>query len=344
MQLVTASKGKIVNRKYFPLMVIGSVIIACNSTINILQQPITSLFGNNVGTLTVQVKTNVLETAYNVIARPNPENDLLTDIYIKSISSEEEIFLITLDDVNREHYHLGEYHNGNLYIIKKVEIVEEQKTEWEEELWKYDVNGIGERLWNSTKGLDYRVAPNEKIIAIQSEDIIWFDEWDNYLEILKPLYVYPNIKYKLKENTLGIDYMEYYTKQLDKWSDNGQIFWGEFKYDSTPVFIIMFDSTTLKVREFDISHQKVGIEFELNANTGKLVYSNYPRMETEEEEIIFRNGEKEVKLFLFDLLRLTQRVIATSTAKEFHPKWLNDTTIEYDDPLNEGKRIVLIDS
>jgi hypothetical protein len=106
----------------------------------------------------------------------------------------------------------------------------------------------------------------------------------------------------------------------------------------------MFESTTLQVSEFDLSHQNVGIEFELNANIGKLVYSNYPRMESEDENIIFRNSEKEVKLFLFDLLRLTQRVIATSTAKEFHPKWIDDTTIEYDDPVNEGNRIVLIES
>jgi hypothetical protein len=327
-----------VNRKLFPLIVFGSIIIACNSPINLLQQPI--------ATLTLQDGSNVIETEYNVIARPNPENDLLTDIYLRSIFSEEEIFLITLDHINREHYHLGEYHNGNLYIIKKMEIVRDQESEWEEELWKYDVNGIGKKLWASTDGLDYRVAPNEKKIAIQSGYIIEIVEWDNNLDIFKQVYIFSDIKlrHESNEQSYGMGLPMWYRIQLDKWSDNCQRLWGEYVYESTPEIVFMFESTTLQVSEFDLSHQNVGIEFELNANIGKLVYSNYPRMESEDENIIFRNSEKEVKLFLFDLLRLTQRVIATSTAKEFHPKWIDDTTIEYDDPVNEGNRIVLIES
>jgi hypothetical protein len=344
MQLVAEKKGKIVNSKYFPMIVISVLILACNSTLTIFGQQITSIFSKNVTALTEQAQSNVLATTYNVIAKPNPDNDLLTDIYIKSLSSKEEIFLITLDHVNREHYHLGEFHNGNLYIIKKVEIVGNQKREWEEELWKYDINGIGNKLWYSTKGLDYRVAPNEKIFAIQYENIISFDEWDDNLDIFISKYVLWNSKSVWKEQPFGAKYLAYYTKQLDKWSDNSRILWGELVYESTPEFIFMFDSTTFKVSEINISNQNIGIEFELNANTGKLVYSDYPRMETEEERTIFQNDEREVKLFLFDLLHMTQRIIATSTAKEFHPKWINDSTIEFDDPAIEGNRIVLIES
>jgi hypothetical protein len=322
----------------------SGIIIACNSSINILQQPIASIFNNNA-TLTVKAKSNLVETEYIVIAHPNPENDLFTDLYIRSISSEEEIFLITLEDVNREHYHLGEYHNGNLYIIKKIEIIEEQETKWQDELWKYDVNGTGKKLSTSIYGLDFRVTPDEQIIALQSDDnTIWFDEWDKDIEILQPLYVYQGSKPNWKEDPFGRGYLDYYTIQLDKWSDNGQRLWGELVDDSTPGFIYMFDRTTLKVSEIDITHQKIGIEFELNANNGKLVYSNYPRLESEEERKLFIANRTEVKLFLFDLLHLTQKVIATSTAKEFYPKWINDTTIEYDDPVNDGNRIVFIES
>jgi hypothetical protein len=340
-----AKKGSIMKKEIIILIWTSGIIIACNSSINYLQQQNESIFNITNGTLTEKAKSLILETEYIVIAHPNPENDLFTDIYIRSISSEEEIFLITLENVNREHYHLGEYHNGNLYIIKKIRIIEEEETKWQEELWKYDVSGIGIKLSASIYGLDFRVAPDEQVIAVQNDDYsIWFNQWNEDIEILQTLYVYQTNKSVLKGGSFGGGYMYYYTIQLDKWSDNGQKLWGELMDDTTPGFIFLFDRTTNKVSEIDITHQNIGIEFELNANNGKLIYSNFPRMASEEEMEIFITNRTEVKLFLFDLLHLTQKIIATSIAKEFHPKWINDTTIEYDDPVNEGNRIVLTES
>ena len=99
---------------------------------------------------------------YQVITRPNPKNDLLTDVYIQNISTQEEKLFITLDNVNTGNYHVGEYHNGNLYIIRRMGYPDEN---WSDELWRYDILGNGKMLF-SKKGLDFRVAPNENYAAV----------------------------------------------------------------------------------------------------------------------------------------------------------------------------------
>ena len=76
----------------------------------------------------------------------------------------------------------------------------------------------------------------------------------------------------------------------------------------------------------------------MNANTGQIVYSDYPDFfETGLSQQFIDNATK-VHLFLYDLNTQALQTIATSTARHFSPKWLDNATIEYDDP-NGGARI-----
>jgi len=89
---------------------------------------------------------------------------------------------------------------------------------------------------------------------------------------------------------------------------------------------------------YDVTQLSIGDEYELNANTGKIVYSDYPSFFTEDNRQQFLNSGREVKLFLYDLNSKNLQIIATSITKPFSPKWLDNYTIEYDDP-NGGTRI-----
>jgi hypothetical protein len=57
----------------------------------------------------------------------------------------------------------------------------------------------------------------------------------------------------------------------------------------------------------------------------------------------FEDGINTVTLFVYDFNTQTEKVIATSISKLFHPRWLDDRTIEYDDPSGEGKIVVTLD-
>jgi len=52
----------------------------------------------------------------------------------------------------------------------------------------------------------------------------------------------------------------------------------------------------------------------------------------------FIDSATKVHLFLYDLNTQTLQTIATSIARPFSPKWLDNARFEYDDP-NGGARI-----
>jgi len=65
---------------------------------------------------------------------------------------------------------------------------------------------------------------------------------------------------------------------------------------------------------------------------GKLVYSDLPAIFTVDDIEDFVRSQQQVTLFVYDLASQSTQVIATSVAEGFHPRWLDDSTIEYSDP------------
>ena len=262
------------------------------------------------------------EEEFQVITQPNALDETKTDVLIRNTISGEEKLFITLDNIYREHYHNGEYHGGNLYIIKRIGDPGAADAEWSDELWRYDAQASGKMLI-SKKGLDFRAAPNETAIAI------------HYNETGGNLLAFINTNGDVLQEfkNVGGDY----ANSPQKWSDDGSIYWGALTMGPVPTSFYKVSVAAWQMSIYDLSQLKIGDEYDLNANTASLVYSDYPVMFDADTAQNFKNSGKAVTLFFYDLNSHVKQIIATSITKAFKPSWLDDKTIEYDDPNGEGR-------
>lgn len=129
----------------------------------------------------------------------------------------------------------------------------------------------------------------------------------------------------------------------------------EFLYDVKPVWsknnlwfpagptafveaVIKIDSNTFQITKFDLSDVYITkSEFDLNPTKERIVFSNFPAIFDADSVEEFRASKKTVTLFVYDLNNKSKEAIATSITKEFHPKWIDENTLEYDKPSGEGR-------
>jgi hypothetical protein len=262
---------------------------------------------------------------FQVITLPNTEDGTKTDVFIKNITTGEEKFFITLENINMS-YHNSEYHNGNLYIIIRIGDYNNPDAEWSDELWRYDIQGNGKKLF-SKKGLDFRVSPSETNIAINYLDgqeyfLVFLN--NNGDEIRKFKVDYPF------ENTT-------YSSSPEKWSDDSKVYWGALIIGPVPHLFYKISIVDWKMDMYDVSQLNIGNEYDLNANTARLVYSDYPVMFDTTSAQDYANSGQKVTLFLYDLNSHVKQIVATSITKAFKPNWLDDKTIEFDDPKGDER-------
>jgi hypothetical protein len=262
---------------------------------------------------------------YQVITRSNSSDGSLTDIYIRNASTRVETLLMSLPDVNSDNYHIGEYHNGNLYILRRMGDPQVDQN-WSDQLWRYDSSGNGKMLF-SYKGLDFRVAPDGSYAAVTYQA---GDTSSNTLAFID------------KNGDVVQDFnfapTEPYANIPNQWSDDGKQFWGQLQFDVTPKIIYQINVSDWRVKKFFVEPLNIGEEFELNANIGQIVYSDYPAFFDTDSRQQFIDSATKVHLFLYDLNTQNLQTIATSIARPFSPKWLDNARFEYDDP-NGGARI-----
>ena len=99
---------------------------------------------------------------YTSIIKIDSANSTLSDVYLKNPDTPQEKFFMTLSNVYRDHYHASEYHNGNLYIIRRFN---EGQPNWTDELWRYNSKKEGQKIY-SAQGLDFRVSDDETMVAV----------------------------------------------------------------------------------------------------------------------------------------------------------------------------------
>jgi len=115
--------------------------------VNPAWQPVFSdVMGIPPGSVTPVPATDNSEK-YQVITRSNSSDGLLTDIYIRNASTRVETLLMSLPDVNRDNYHIAEYHNGDLYILRRIGDPQVDQN-WSDQLWRYDSPGNGKMLFS----------------------------------------------------------------------------------------------------------------------------------------------------------------------------------------------------
>ncbi|PAB60303.1 hypothetical protein [Anaeromicrobium sediminis] len=211
----------------------------------------------------------------------------------------------------KEHAKITSF-GDHIYFIKTVGSGESAK----KVLVKYDYKGNKDEIY-SQNNFVYTIAPNEDYGAVNSnETIVLMKNNGNVVKRYKEIF-------KLEDENEFVEFVG--------WKDN--ILWLE---KGAPGVIgdvfYKIDGDNLKVNEYDTSSLSLNSEYDLNMNTEKLVYSDYPLMFAVDSAEDFRKANKPVNIYLYDLNSKENKLINTIRGKEAEPVWIDDETIEYNDP------------
>jgi hypothetical protein len=237
---------------------------------------------------------------------------------------------LNVADVYTNHYHFKEVHNGNVYLIRRMEPAtgEEWTDEnWTDELWKYDKNNVGQKLY-ACQGLDFRVSPNEKYISVTDDNEMYIIDAEGNRVKNYTIQELSNSEYK---NNSGLG-------MTMQWSDDSLSFWAGLNELCSPLMLIKINTVNWnKTESYDISQLPIGDEFVLTPNTGKIVLSDYPVMFDVDSVTEFEASKEKVTLFYYDLVEKKLTPIESSSAKRFNPQWTDDFTIEFDNPKGQDR-------
>ncbi|MCX6704404.1 MAG: hypothetical protein NTZ07_03065 [Candidatus Woesebacteria bacterium] len=269
----------------------------------------------------------VSSVKYETATKPNPQDSSKTDVYTINTQTGEEKFFITLTDVYTQHFHNSEYHNGNLYIIKRTGNDTYPSDAWMDELWKYDSTKNGQKLF-SLKGLSFLVSSDESFIAITegTNKLTFIDNSGSTIKEFS-LNQLSNIQNDPREPRIG----------LSLWSSDSGTLWGSLGLGTATYEFFQVKTTGWLATKYDISNMLVGSDNALNADIGKLAYSDYPALLDVDTANQYKASGKKVTLFVYDFSTKSNKVVSTSVTKQFSPKWINTNTLEYDNPTGQGR-------
>lgn len=124
---------------------------------------------------------------------------------------------------------------------------------------------------------------------------------------------------------------------LLKWSDDSSEFWGVISAGPSPQTFYRIKASSWQTTTYDVSKLAVPCEYDLNVNRAKLVYGDCPQIYVADDAEEFAKSQRQVTLFVYDLNNRSTQTIATTVAKCFDPKWLDDSTIEYNNPGGDDR-------
>jgi hypothetical protein len=249
----------------------------------------------------------------------------LTDVYLKDLETEEEEFFITVSDFHTTHYHPYEYHNGHLYIIRRIGDTTGES--WADELWRYDQDNQEKKLY-SLAGLDFRVSEDESIIAIK-EPGNEFTLLDNQGDVLKKFLLSDLIDTSSADESTDI----YFTEV------NSEDIWLDVVIHMELQSIKQINTTSYEVITHDLKDLEIGSEYSLNATNQILAYSDYPIFFDADSSEDFENGNTEVTLYIYNLATKEVEEINTTVSSKFKPVWLDSITLEYNNPEGDNRLV-----
>ena len=262
-------------------------------------------------------------TSIKVFIKVSTAKKSAWDIFIKDYRTGKATKFITITDVYQGHCHPAEYHNGHVYVIRRRGDV--HGPTWTDELWRYDRNGLGTKLWSS-KGLDFRVRDDEGMIAALSRSqqgerrlTLYLLDGDGKL-----------IKTSPAHQLVSTD------MSFEKWDD--RFLWLADQETVDISGFVRIDSHSMAIKKYDLSQLGLSDEdYALNTTSLLLAYSDYPVMFDTDEAHDFEKRKTPVKLYIYDLSTRHRRLIARAIAEPFNPKWANPSTLEYDNPRGKGR-------
>ncbi len=272
----------------------------------------------------------------SILTKISEENgSKILELYKVNKSTGDETFLCIIEDAYINHYHGQEISNNHLYVIKRVDYEGYPDDDWSDELWRYTIDGFGERvfynrgLYSDNKGIDFRVSPNENSIVIRTgtldDKLVFIDYYGNLVK-----------DYDISE--LKVNDSESLINLLD-WSFDSNFFGGEITMTSIVYSFFRVNIENFEVDKYDLANIDLSSEYNLNASKEMLVYSDYPIMFDVDEYDSFINSDRTVNLYLHDLKTDEKILIASSITKEFNPIWTNINTFEYNNPDGDDRII-----
>lgn len=266
--------------------------------------------------------TQSSDDKYEVVLKENPQNSNKTDVYLKSLENDTETFFMTITDVYSQHYHNSEYHNGNLYIIRRIGYDGYPDETWSDELWRYNSQKNGTKLYSS-KGIDFRVNDDESLIAIiTNEEFSLLNGAGKLLKAFQSAELIAD-----PQNNPFFGFLAW--GQNSVWLDN--------TYGPSIMGLVKIETNTYAVTKYDLQDLPAGPEYTINVYSEKLAFSNYPAFFDVAGAREYENSEAKVNLKVYDLKTRQQQHVATSIAKKFEPKWINENTLEYNDPNSDSR-------
>jgi len=197
-------------------------------------------------------------------------------------------------------------------------------------LWLYNTDS--ERLLFSTKGFDFRVAPNESYIAL--------------VYPLPPDYYYGGLGFL---DLAGGEILQEFTFEyidenlsigLGEWSDDSRTAWVNFSRGPAPSLFSKVNVTDWTVTDYDPGEIAIGADYALDPNSGQIVFSDYPTFFDIMSANEFANSGELVSLSLLNLDSGASLTFTESVARPFYPFWMEGPMVGYNDPASDGGRRV----
>lgn len=233
------------------------------------------------------------------------ENDLLETV--EKIEQVPEGYTL-----RENHYHNLEFSKDKVYALYQW-INPDDDNDWLNALWCFSPYEDA-KLIAEGKGLDFRLSKNNEYIAAEINGNIEF-----YNEDGKLMHTISSELINTEEHT---------EVQIEQWSDEGDTLWCALMITYNTVAYVSIDTKTWELVKYN-GFSFHSDEYILNANTGWIVYSDYPVMLDTIAFDEFMESKQMTTLSIYNLITKEEIQIETSEMNMFRPKWSNDDKILY---------------
>lgn len=274
----------------------------------------------------------------NILLKTNSTDKSKTDVYLKDKKTGRENLFITLTDVYKRHHHNAEYHQGNLYIIRRIgeDDSYQLKSNWMDELWRYNSEKQGTRLY-SARGLDFRVSNSGRFAAITASDqLIVLD-----LQAGKPILDYSETQLKNFADQEISKKLTDTNISLWQWEKTRDLLWGTFNWTAYTGAFWKLDTASLKVEILAIPSE-ASMPTDLNTEKEVFIYTDKPFFFDNLSAKEWLRTHQLYSIYLYSLRSGKSTLIDTFPANwpeelsRLKYSWISSTRLRYSTPMGEN--------
>lgn len=248
------------------------------------------------------------------------------DVFLKDSRTAKKTKFMTLKDIYSGHYHAAEYCNGCVYVIRRLGWRDDrpENPDYKDELWRYDKYKHGRKLW-SGQGMDFRVSPDGKVIAVASSTSS--KPYPCHLYLL-------DAKGKMRKDfaPAGVVKGDF---DFERW--DGGYLWVKDQDESDILGFIRIDTRSLRLVKYPAPSGLADLDYDLNTKSLLLAYSDYPVILESDGGNRYERSKSRVNLYAYNLRAKHKRTIAVCITDLFNPKWVGSNTLEFDNPKGKGR-------